>query len=135
MAIEGFKVCKCLHIWNNNLSTLDVSKNLELRYLGAGNNPISTVDVSNKGTMDGEEVVQLYIRDKAASVVRPVKELKGYQRVTLQPKETKEVTFTLSLDDLKYYDNQGAFSVEKGVFRVWIGQNSAEGLMTKFMYE
>ncbi|WP_420574602.1 glycoside hydrolase family 3 N-terminal domain-containing protein [Kordia sp.] len=93
------------------------------------------VKVKNTGKRKGSETVQLYVQDVVGRITRPVKELKGYQNVTLQPNEVKEVSFTLSLDDLKYYDNQGTYSVEKGVFNIWIGQNSAAGLTAKFTYE
>ena len=75
------------------------------------------------------------MQDVVGRITRPVRDLKGYQKVTLEPNEQKEVTFTLSLDDLKYYDNQEKLNVEKGEFKVWIGQNSAVGISAKFSYE
>ena len=93
------------------------------------------VIVTNVGERKGTDIVQLYVQDVVGRITRPVRELKGYQKVTLEPNEQKEVTFTLSLDDLKYYDNQEKLNVEKGEFKVWIGQNSAVGISAKFSYE
>lgn len=100
------------------------------------NNDITVkVIVTNVGERKGTDIVQLYVQDVVGRITRPVRELKGYQKVTLEPNEQKEVTFTLSLDDLKYYDNQEKLDVEKGEFKVWIGQNSAAGISAKFSYE
>ncbi len=92
----------------------------------------ASVDVTNTGDWPGVEIVQLYTRDLVASLTRPVKELKGFRRVRLEPGETKTVTFTLSTDDLRFYDSQGRFIVEPGRFHLWIGPNSAEGLKAEF---
>ena len=83
-----------------------------------------TAEVQNVGKRAGDEVVQLYIRDVAASVTRPVKELKGFQRITLQPGETKRVEFTLGPDQLGFYDRMMRFVVESGEFKVMVGPNS-----------
>ncbi|MFK7749451.1 MAG: beta-glucosidase BglX [Kordia sp.] len=93
------------------------------------------VTVKNTGKRKGSDIAQLYVQDVVGRITRPVRELKGYQSVSLQPNESKEIMFTLSLDDLKYYDNQEEFGVEKGVFNVWIGQHSATGKTAKFSYE
>jgi beta-glucosidase len=85
-----------------------------------------SVDVTNTGNYDGKEVVQLYIRDKFASVVRPVKELKGFELVALKKGETKTITFNLTKTDLGFYDNQGNFLVEIGEFEIFVGGNSTE---------
>lgn len=90
------------------------------------------VDVTNTGNRAGQEVVQLYIRDLVGSVTRPVKELKGFKKIFLNPGETKTVTFNLSQDNLKFYDRQMNFVVEPGEFKVWVGPNSAEGLESGF---
>lgn len=89
-------------------------------------------DVTNTGNRAGQEVVQLYIRDLVGSVTRPVKELKGFKKIFLNPGETKTVTFNLSQDNLKFYDRQMNFVVEPGEFKVWVGPNSAEGLESGF---
>jgi beta-glucosidase len=85
-----------------------------------------SVTITNTGNYDGEEVVQLYIRDMVASVVRPVKELKGFQKIFLKKGESKEVKFILSIDDLKFYTNELQYIAEPGEFQVMIGTNSRE---------
>ena len=91
-----------------------------------------TVEVTNTGNFDGKEVVQLYINDPAASIVRPVKELKGFELIELKKGETKTVQFTLTDAALGFYDNDGKFLVEPGLFNVMAGWNSNDGLTTKF---
>jgi len=91
-----------------------------------------SVDVTNTGNFDGKEVVQLYINDVAASVVRPVKELKGFELIALKKGETKTVHFTLTDKELGFYDNNGEFLTEAGLFNVMVGWNSNEGLTSKF---
>ncbi|CAL2107814.1 Periplasmic beta-glucosidase [Tenacibaculum sp. 190524A02b] len=91
-----------------------------------------SVEVTNSGNVIGKEVVQLYIRDVVASVTRPVKELKGFELVELKPNETKKITFTLSSKELGFYNNQGIFVVEPGIFEVFIGGSSTTTLKTKF---
>ncbi|MFC6262047.1 beta-glucosidase BglX [Flavobacterium panici] len=91
-----------------------------------------SVDVTNTGNFDGKEVVQLYINDPVASIVRPVKELKGFELIELKKGETKTIHFTLTDKELGFYDNDGKFLVEPGLFNVMVGWNSNEGLTTKF---
>jgi len=91
-----------------------------------------TVDVQNIGERPGDEVVQLYIRDLVASVVRPVKELAGFERVSLQPGETKTAHFELGPERLGLYNRQLQFVVEPGEFRVTVGTSSAGGLEDRF---
>lgn len=91
-----------------------------------------SVDVTNTGNFDGKEIVQLYINDPAASIVRPVKELKGFELLELKKGETKTVHFTLTDKEIGFYDNDGKFLVEPGIFNVMVGWNSNEGLTTKF---
>lgn len=91
-----------------------------------------TVDVRNTGKRAGDEVVQLYIRDQVASVTRPVKELKGFQRVTLQPGETKQVEFMLGSEQLGFWNRQMRFVVEPGEFRVLVGANSEDVIEASF---
>ncbi len=90
------------------------------------------VDVRNLGERAGDEVVQLYIRDVASSVVRPVKELRGFQRVSLRPGEQQTVRFTLSPRELGSHDSQMHFVVEPGQFRLFAGTSSDGGLETGF---
>jgi beta-glucosidase len=85
---------------------------------------VATVSVTNAGNYDGEEVVQLYIRDLVGSLVRPVKELKGFQKVFLKKGESKQVSFTITAEELKFYNNDLKQVVEPGDFKVFIGTNS-----------
>lgn len=94
-----------------------------------------TVELENVGQRAGDEVVQLYIRDVAASVTRPVKELKGFQRVTLQPGEKKLVEFKLGPNELGFYDRDMRFVVEPGEVRVMVGSNSEDLIAAKFEIE
>jgi beta-glucosidase len=82
------------------------------------------VEVTNTGDMDGDEVVQLYIRDKVSSVTRPVKELKGYKRVHLQVGETKNVIFEITPESLAFYDIDMKYVVEPGSFNIMTGSSS-----------
>lgn len=96
----------------------------------------NTVEVSftltNTGDVAGKEVAQLYINDEFASVTRPVKELKGFEIVELAPKASKEITLTLTENELGFYDNQGEFLVESGDFKVFVGGSSSDNIETKF---
>lgn len=82
------------------------------------------ITLTNAGNYDGEETVQLYIRDLFGSVVRPVKELKGFQKVFLKKGESKEVTFTLTVDDLRFYNDKLQYIYEPGDFKLFIGGSS-----------
>lgn len=83
-----------------------------------------SVEVKNTGDFDGQEVVQLYIRDLVGSVTRPVKELKGYEKVSLKKGETKTVAFEISSGDLKFYNLEMNHEAEAGKFEVFVGGNS-----------
>ena len=86
-----------------------------------------SVDVTNSGAVAGKEVVQLYIGDDKASVARPLKELKHFSKVALEPGETKTVTFTISADDLKFYsEDLAAWTAEPGKFTAYIGSSSTD---------
>lgn len=87
-----------------------------------------TVYVENVGDREGTEVVQLYMRDVTASIVRPVKELKDFRRVSLRPGEKKEVAFTLKKQDMGFYNNEGEYRLESGEFRIYVGGNSRDCL-------
>lgn len=89
-------------------------------------------EITNTGSRAGTEVVQLYVRDLVGSVTRPVKELKGFQRVALQPGETRTVRFSLPVEDLSFAGLDDRPVVEPGRFHVWIGPSSAEGMMGEF---
>ena len=91
-----------------------------------------SVDVTNTGNLKGKEVVQLYIRDLFASITRPVKELKGFELVELDPNETKTITLSLTQEELGFFNNQGLFIVEDGDFEVFVGGSSETVLTDKF---
>ena len=91
-----------------------------------------SAEVENVGERAGDEVVQLYIRDVVASVTRPLKELKGFERITLKPGEKRTVEFTLASAQLGFYNRDMRFVVEPGEFRVFVGTNSVEGLEATF---
>ena len=84
------------------------------------------IDVTNKGKVKGDEVVQLYIRDEVSSITRPVKELKGFKRVSLEPGETKTVEFTLGPEELSLLDRDMHRVVEPGIFKIMAGGNSVD---------
>ena len=83
-----------------------------------------SVDVRNTGNSDGVEIVQFYLRDPIAGIARPVKELKGYQRVYIQKGETKRVAFTINEEKLKYYNSDLEYIYEPGEFYVMVGPDS-----------
>jgi beta-glucosidase len=92
-----------------------------------------TVDVANTGNYDGEEVVQLYIKDVVGSVTRPVKELKGFKKILLKKGTKQTVEFEISPDDLRFYNINMEFVAEPGDFEVFAGGSSATGLNDKFV--
>jgi beta-glucosidase len=85
-----------------------------------------SVEVENTGKVTGDEVVQLYVRDEASSVTRPVKELKSFQRVTLKAGEKRRLQFTLTPEHLGFYNREMRWIVEPGDFRVMVGPNSED---------
>ncbi len=91
-----------------------------------------SVDVENTGQRAGDEVVQLYMRDVAASLTRPVKELKGFQRITLKPGEKRRVAFSLGAEQLGFWNRDMRFVVEPGEFKVMVGANSEDLIEAKF---
>jgi beta-glucosidase len=94
--------------------------------IASGKEPVTTVgvDVKNTGSVAGTEVVQLYIRNTAASVEQPVRELKGFARVTLAPGEQKHVTFPLGFDELNFYNVEIKRTVEPTTYKIWVGGSS-----------
>ena len=108
---------------------------LSAQRIRTGGNLTVTADVENVGKRPGDEVVQLYIRDTAASMTRPVKELKGFQRVTLQPGEKKHLEFVLTPEHLGFWNREMRFVVEPGEFKVMVGPNSDDLIETKFEVE
>ena len=91
-----------------------------------------TVNVKNTGKYDADEVVQLYIHDVAASISRPVKELKGFERISLKAGESRDVNFTIDVDMLKFYNSDLQFVAEPGDFEVMVGGNSRDVQSLKF---
>jgi beta-glucosidase len=108
--------------------------NLQLssRSIRANGRLTVSVEVSNTGKRAGDEVVQLYVRDMAASRTRPLRELKGFERITLQPGEKRRVQFTLAPEHLGFYNREMRFLVEPGEFKVFVGNSSVGGLEVSF---
>lgn len=99
---------------------------LNAKQIKAGQKITATVTVTNTGSRAGAEVVQLYIRDMVASISRPVKELKGFKKISLNAGESKTVTFTISVEDLKFYNSDLKFVAEPGEFKLFVGGNSRD---------
>ena len=98
--------------------------------IGTSGETKASVDVSNTGKVHGDEVVQLYIRDEVSSVTRPIKELRGFRRITLEPGETRTVEFTLGFDQLSFLDLDMHRVVEPGTFKIMVGGNSVDLIET-----
>jgi beta-glucosidase len=127
--------CDPLFIFGHGLSytTFEVS-NLRLSSTSVSRNGSlsASVDVTNTGGRAGDEVVQLYLHDPVASISQPVRRLRGFERVTLGPGETRTVTFTLNKSDFGFYDNRGRFVVEPGQIDVYAGNSSAADMKQSF---
>jgi beta-glucosidase len=93
-----------------------------------------SVDVTNTGNFDGKEVVQMYIRDLVGTVTRPVKELKGFEKVFIKKGETKTVSFTISEEDLKFYNSELDFVSEAGEFEIFVGTDSTTEMKLNFLF-
>lgn len=105
---------------------------VDKKEISAGGSVTVTVNVTNTGSREGAEVVQLYVRDLVGSLTRPVKELKGFQKVMLKPGESKTITFTLTEKDLSFYRADLTFGAEPGKFQVFVGGNSRDVLQAQF---
>ncbi|HDP97671.1 MAG TPA: beta-glucosidase BglX [bacterium] len=90
------------------------------------------VEVQNIGDRIGDEIVQLYVQDVVASTTRPVKELKRFRRISLEPNEKKKVEFQLNTNELGFYNQNLEYVVEPGVFKIWVGPSSVQGLEGSF---
>jgi beta-xylosidase len=99
---------------------------LEKTEIGLSESTRVLVEVTNTGARRGDEVVQLYVRDLVSSVTRPVKELKGFERVTLDPGQTKTVALEVTPDRLAFFDIDMSFRVEPGEFRLMVGSSSRD---------
>ncbi len=100
--------------------------------IGFSDELTASVTLTNTGERNGTEVVQLYVRDEVGSVTRPVRELKGFERVTLAPGESRRVSFTLTAEDLRFHGPGMAFIAEPGWFTVFVGGNSQDTIDTRF---
>jgi beta-glucosidase len=105
---------------------------LSSRDLPMGGSLTVSADVANSGAVEAEEIVQLYTRQLAASITRPVRELKGFRRVRLKPGQKQTVEFALPTADLAFYSERGQLATEPGAFQVWVAPNSASGLRGDF---
>jgi len=110
-------------VTNLQLSSSSVSRHGKLK---------ASVDVENTGERAGDEVVQLYLHDPVASISQPVRRLRGFERVTLEPGEKRTVTFRLDRSDFGFYDNRGKFVVERGTIDVYAGNSSKAELKESF---
>ncbi|BBE16180.1 beta-glucosidase [Aquipluma nitroreducens] len=109
--------------------------NLQMpKEIHTGDEPEISVDITNIGERRGDEVVQLYINDLISSTSKPIKELKGYERITLEPGETKTVKLKLTPEDLSLFDRNMNFVVEPGQFKVMVG-SSSEDIRVKGVFE
>jgi beta-glucosidase len=113
--------------WGLSYTTFKFS-NLRLSkpQIGPEGDTSVSIDVTNTGSREGDEVAQMYIRDRVSSITRPVKELKGFERITLKPGETKTVQFKLTPAELGFYNIDMDWVVEPGMFDVMVGPNSVE---------
>jgi beta-glucosidase len=107
---------------NFNYSDIQLSDSV----MTAGQAIKATVTVTNSGNYDGEEVVQLYIFDRIASVTQPLKKLKGFQKIFLKKGESRAVTFPIGINELKFFNTDLKYIAEPGDFRVYIGGNSRD---------
>lgn len=91
-----------------------------------------SVEIENESDYEGYEVIQLYIQDLYASVVRPVKELKGFKKEYFKPHEKKQIEFEINIEMLKFWNEKLEYIAEKGEFKVYIGGNSVKTLEDTF---
>jgi beta-glucosidase len=101
-------------------------------HIALGDHIDISADLLNTGNREGEEVVQLYVRDLVGSVTRPVRELKAFRRVRLRPGERQRITFRLRSNELGFYNRNMQWTVEPGHFHAWIGGDSTASLQTEF---
>ncbi len=99
---------------------------LSQKKMNADGSVIVSVDITNSGKLAGDEIAQLYIRDRISSVTRPIKELRGFERISLQPGQTKSVSFTIDKSSLAFWDVNMNFNVEPGYFDIMIGSSSED---------
>lgn len=127
--------CDPLFVFGYGLSytTFEVSGlTLSASSVPADGSLTATMTVKNTGSRKGDDVAQLYIHDPVASLSQPVRRLRGFERLTLDPGESKQVTFTLDKSDFGFYDNSGKLVVEPGVIEVYAGDSSAADMKDTF---
>ena len=127
--------CAPLYPFGYGLSytTFEVSNlRLSSHTMPSSGSVTATVDVKNTGSRSGDEVVQLYIHDPVATISQPVRRLRGFERVSLAPGQTKTVSFRLDRSDVGFYDDLGNFVVEPGTIDVYAGDSSEAGLTDSF---
>ena len=127
--------CDPLFVFGHGLSytTFEVSNlSLSSSSVSRRGSLTASVNVTNTGSRRGDEVVQLYINDPVASISQPVRRLRGFERVTLDPGQSRTVTFRLDSSDFGFYDNRGRFVVEPGRIDVYAGNSSKADLMQSF---
>jgi beta-glucosidase len=105
---------------------------LDRHHIRMGESVVAEITLTNSGEVAGTEVVQLYIRDRFASLTRPIRELKRFERVTLEPGESRRVRFELHTDDLAFFRRNKTYGAEPGAFDLWIGGDSTTDLGTEF---
>lgn len=96
---------------------------------------VVSIDVTNSGKIKGDEIVQLYIHDKVSSVTRPVKELKGFERITLEAGQAQTVKFTIDKSKLAFWDINMNYTIEPGDFEIMVGKSSKDLLITNLTVE
>ena len=111
-------------------------RHIEAAELNAGDARIKVrAEITNSGTRPGEEIVQLYINQRGTSVARPVRELKGFRRVALEPGQTRTVEFTLGRDELAFWNIDMKHVVEPGALKIWVAGSSATGTPAELTIE
>jgi beta-glucosidase len=117
-------------------TTFEYSKvKLSSKKLDAKTKITAECTITNTGKMEAKEVVQLYVRDVAASLARPIRELKGFEKITLKVGESKNVKFEISADQLGFWNLENKYISEPGEFRVWISKDSQSGESVSFRLE
>jgi beta-glucosidase len=132
---RDLRTCDPLYSFGFGLSytTFDVSGlTLDRSSVGRSGRVHASVTVKNTGTRAGDEVVQLYLHDPVASLSQPVRRLRGFERVTLQPGQSRQVRFTIDKDDFGFYDNDGKYVVEPGRIDLYAGDSSQATLTKSF---
>jgi beta-glucosidase len=133
---RDLRTCDPLFAFGYGLSytTFDVSgPRLSAGSVGRDGSLTASVSVKNTGNRTGDDVVQLYIHDPVARISQPVRRLRGFQRVTLDPGQKRTITFTLDRSDFGFYDNRGRFVVERGEIEVYAGDSSTTDQKASFV--